>query len=125
MGIWLKNNLNCEILLLNRDMHGRLLCVTVNMNNVIMKRVNVYAPVVPKERKNVFSSLYKYLPGRYLTILGGDFICVTNVSLDKGGGKPDYVEIGGDKLSKICGDFNLADVFSNKYPNKREYTWCD
>ena len=125
VGIWVKKNLNCEILLLNRDMHGRLLCVTVNINNVTMKLVNVYAPVVPKERKHFFSSLYKYLPGRYITILGGDFNCVTNVSLDKGGGNSDYGEKGGDKLTTICSDFNLTDVFRNKYPNKREYTWCD
>ena len=44
VGIWLKKNLNCEILVLNRDMHGRLLCVTVNINNVIMKLVNVCCP---------------------------------------------------------------------------------
>ena len=125
VGIWLKKNLNCEILVLNRDMHGRLLCVTVNINNVIMKLVNVYAPVVPKERINFLSSLYKYLPGRYITILGGDFNCVTNVSLDKGGGNSDYGEIGADKLRTICDDFNLVDIFRNKYPSKREYTWCD
>ena len=125
VGIWFKENLSCEIVLLNRDMHGRLLCVTVNINNVIMKLVNVYAPVVPKERKHFFSSLYKYLPGRYITILGGDFNCVTNVSLDKGGGNSDYGDIAGDKLTTLCSDFNLTDVFRNKYPNKREYTWCD
>ena len=125
MGIWFKEKLNYEILLFNRDMHGRLLSVTVNVDNVMMKMVNVYAPVVPKERKNFFSSLYKYLPGRYFTVLGGDFNCVTNVSLDKGGGNSDYGEIGWDKLSAICTDFNLTDAFRNKYPNKREYTWCD
>ncbi len=124
VGIWLKKNLNCEILVLNRYMYGRLLCVTVNINNVNMKLVNVYAPVVPKERKNFLSSLYKYLPGRYITILGGDFNCVTNVSLDKGGGNSDYGEIGADKLRTICDDFNLVDIFRNKYPSKREYTWC-
>ena len=53
--------------------------VTANINNVIMKLVNVYAPVIAKERKHFFSSLYKYLPGRHPTILGGDFNCVTNV----------------------------------------------
>ena len=125
VGIWFKENLICEIVALNRDMHGRLLCVNVNINNVKMKLVNVYAPVVPKERKHFFSSLYKYLPGRDITILGGDFNCVTNVSLDKGGGNSGYGEIAGDKLITICDDFNLADVFRNKFPNKREYTWCD
>ena len=25
----------------------------------------------------------------------------------------------------LCRDFSLADAFRNKYPNKREYTWCN
>ena len=57
VGIWFKENLICEIVLLNRDMHRRPLCVTLNINNVIMKLVNVYAPVVPKERKHLFLAL--------------------------------------------------------------------
>ena len=48
VGIWFKNNLNCEMLL-NRDVHGRCLSVTVKINNVIMKMINVYAPVIGKE----------------------------------------------------------------------------
>ena len=54
-----------------------------------------YAPVIAKERKHFFSSLYKYIPGCHPLILGGDFNCVINVSLDKGGGNADYGDIGG------------------------------
>ena len=123
VGIWFKENLNCEILLLNRDVHGRCLSVTVKINNVVMKMINVYAPVIAKERKHFFSSLYKFLPGCHPTILGGDFNCVTNVSLDKGGGNADYGDIGGEKLNTLCTDFNLVDAFRTKYPTRREYTW--
>ena len=57
VGIWFKENLNCEILLLNRDVHGRCLSVTVKINNVVMKMINVYAPVIAKER-NISFLLY-------------------------------------------------------------------
>ena len=60
-----------------------------------------------------------------ISILGGDFNCVTDVSLDKGGGNSDCGDIGGDKLTTLCRDFSLADAFRNKYPNKHEYTWCN
>ena len=41
--------------------------MNININIIIMKMINVYAPVVPKERKSFFSS--KYLPDCHPTIL--------------------------------------------------------
>ena len=41
VGIWFKENFNCEMLLLNRDIHGRCLSVTVKINDVIMKMISV------------------------------------------------------------------------------------
>ena len=58
--------------------------------------------------------------GQHTIILGGDFNCVVNNTLDKSGGNVHYGGFGGENLHTICNDFNLVDSFRYKYENKKK-----
>ena len=42
---------------LETDIEGRLIYLLVKINNKKLKLVNVYAPVIPRERKDFFNPL--------------------------------------------------------------------
>lgn len=123
VGIWFRPGLKFEIISTDRDSEGRMLYLLVKINNQIVKIVNVYAPVIPRERKQFFNSLNHYLHGKYTIILGGDFNCVTDVSLDKCGGNDLYGNLASENLINVCEDHHIVDAFRSLYPQKQEYTW--
>ena len=51
VAIWVRPCLRCEIILsLERDSEGKLIYLVVKINNKMLKLVNVYAPVLQRER---------------------------------------------------------------------------
>ena len=124
MGIWFRAGFNFSIVTQSRDPDGRLLSLLVKLDgNIYIKLINIYAPIIPKYRKIFFTNMLHYFMGQHSIILGGDFNCVVNNTLDKRGGNDNYGEFGGGNLQTICNDFNLVDSFRHKYKNKKEYTW--
>ena len=124
MGIWFRDNLKFEIIKISRDADGRLLSISADFHdNYKIKFVNIYAPVVPRERNLFFTNILQFLTGNLPIIMGGDFNCVTNNNLDKRGGNNVYGEYGGDKLQQICSDLNIVDAFRHLNPLEKEYTW--
>ena len=123
VGIWVRPGLNFEMMSMERDSEGRLIYLVVKINNKKLKLVNVYAPVIPRERKVFFKSLNRYLQGNCPTILGGDFNCVIDVNIDKCGGSDLYGELGSENLINVCENHRLFDAFRNLYPDKKEYSW--
>ena len=123
VGIWIREGLNFTTLNYNRDSEGRIVSILIKINTQFLKLTNIYAPVIPKERKIFFSSLAYYLKSKHPNILGGDFNCVINNKLDKKGGNDIYGELASDNLQSVCNDFKIIDAFRNKHINKKEYTW--
>ena len=123
VGIWFKQGLNFKIIHINRDNEGRLLCLLVKVNNHIFKLVNVYAPIIPRERKQFFQSFKHVLKGKHHIILGGDFNCVVDISLDKSGGNDIYGNLASQNLVQVCNDHNLIDIFRKLHPHEQSYTW--
>ena len=80
---------------------------------------NIYAPNTAKERKAFFSSFTYCLKGNHPLILGGDFNCVVNNNLDKGGGSDVCGQIGSENLKSICNDFKLVDTFRTNFGIKK------
>ena len=123
VGIWFKQGLNFKIIHINRDNEGRLLCLLVKVNNHIFKLVNVYAPIIPRERKQFFQSFKHVLKGKHHIILGGDFNCVVDISLDKSGGNDIYGIMKGDccLLVKVNNHiFKLVNVYAPIIPRERK-----
>ena len=83
VGIWIRSGLNLQIISTDKDSEGRLLFILIKINNVTIRLANIYAPVIPSERRLFFNSLHHYLVGNCPVILGGDFNCVQNINLDK------------------------------------------
>ena len=86
VGIWIRSGLNLKSISTDKDSEGRLLFILIKINNVTIRLANIYAPVIPSERRLFFNSLHHYLVGNCPVILGGDFNCVQNINLDKRGG---------------------------------------
>ena len=123
VGIWIRSGLNLKIISTDKDSEGRLLFILIKINNVSIRLANIYAPVIPSERRLFFNSLHHYLVGNCPVILGGDFNCVQNINLDKRGGNEMYGNFASEQLISLCDDNNLIDVFRKLHPAKREYTW--
>lgn len=123
VGIWFRPGLNFETINIDRDSEGRLLYLLVKINNETVKMLNVYAPVIPRERKQFFNSLDPYLQGKCPTILGGDFNCVIDVCLDKCGGSDLYGNLASNNLVHVCENHHMLDAFRTLYPLKQEYSW--
>jgi hypothetical protein len=78
VGIWFRPGLKFKIISTDRDNEGRLICVLVTINGQTVKLVNIYAPIIQRERKLFFESLKYFLQGKYPMILGGHLITIAN-----------------------------------------------
>ena len=68
------------------DHEGRILQIPINIDDSDIQLLNVYAPNLPKEHRNVFDNLPEYIKGHTPFIMGGDWNCIENILLDKFGG---------------------------------------
>ena len=118
VGIWVRPGLNFEMMSLVRDSGGRFIYLVVKINNKKLKLVNVYAPVIPRERKVFFKSLNCYLHGNCPTILGGDFNCVIDINIVKCGGSDSYGDLASENVINVCENHRLFDAFRNVYPRR-------
>ena len=77
---------NLQILSDWSDNDGRIVQITFNWNDLLIALTSIYAPAVPGERTQFFSSLPTFpLPDDALHILAGDFNCVLDPILDRSG----------------------------------------
>jgi len=88
------------------DLHGRVVCIDIQYFTHNLRLINIYSPNNTVERKKFFTSLDKYLCQPNV-ILGGDFNCIHDSSIDKVGGNPSLGRIGTDELKHLCTDFHL------------------
>jgi len=85
--------------------------------------VNVYAPNQNiDEYLNILEQEIQEL-GEYSLIIGGDFNVVMNFEMDKLNGRNDTNKAASIKLNKLTETYDLIDIYRNKYPNKKEFTW--
>ncbi|CAF1671881.1 unnamed protein product, partial [Didymodactylos carnosus] len=65
------------------DLIGRIVCAKLNVNNISLNVVNVYAPSDLDERKSFFLQLRSFIPSGRWTLVGGDFNCVSDSVRDR------------------------------------------
>ena len=85
--------------------------------------VCVYGPNDHADRKVFLTNLHSHLCSNRVSILGGDFNFVEDLSLDKTGGDPRSGNIGRLQMLHIRTDFRLVDAFRYLYPNRRAFTY--
>ncbi len=123
VAIFFNTNISYEISRFYNDSVGRIVLVNFSFGNDNYSIVNIYAPNIPKARKDFFNTLDRHLMGNRKIIFAGDFNCVENVTLDKTGGNDAYGTQGAEVLKNICNTFFLSDAFRYLYPTKKEYSY--
>ena len=81
-----KSSFNGKISSSSVDTDGRLVKVTLVIENSCHQLINVYAPCQVGKRAEFFSALSGHVGAGVPTIVGGDFNCVDDLYLDKLGG---------------------------------------
>jgi len=113
---------NIKVLRHEFDLHGRFLCVDIKYFTHTMRLINVFSPNITVERKHFISNLDKYLCQPNI-ILGGDFNCIMEPSIDKIGGNPLSGTAGSKEIRFLCTDFHLKDGYRTLFPSGRATTW--
>ena len=67
----------------SQDSSGRVLAITIKIDDHYLQLVNLYAPNSDTDRRKFFSSFFS---SRYHIVIGEDFNSIVNPTLDKQGG---------------------------------------
>ena len=84
--------------------------------------VNIYAPRTDTERKTFYSELDKYISTEHNNIIAGD----TNLALtqyDRMEGSMPARQTARTELYRLITKHDLTDIWRQRNPNKREFTW--
>ncbi len=106
-----------------RDNEGRVVSAKLQHRDQEMNIINIYAPTVPRERKEFMGKIWNYKTGDTNLILGGDFNCVEDPQMDKLGGNPTAGTIGTEELRDFIDQNKLTDIWRKQHPQDRIYTW--
>ena len=121
--IFISYNLNFNVIKYHKDLDGRFQFVDVNIDDIIYRLINIYAPNDDKDRCEFFEDVYPYVMTTNNKIFGGDFNCIGNPKIDKIGGNINRGKIGFENLRNIINDFELFDVYRLFKPNDVNVTW--
>ena len=106
----------------NKDGDGRIISALLEIDDFTINIVNVYAPRTDTERRTFYSDLDSYILTEYNNIVAGD----TNIALTKYDRLPNACvarQTARTELYKCMSKHELIDVWRQKNPTKREYTW--
>ena len=122
VAILISPHFNYTLINTSQDSSGRVLAVTIKFDDHHLHLVNLYAPNSDSERRRFFSTLEPYLSTTYNNIIGGDFNCIENPALDKRG-NPTPRQSALRTLHNLTSQFALTDIWRQRNPHKREFTW--
>ena len=98
-----------------------LVSVTVEHGEHVVPIVGVYAPAQPAQRVSFFQTLGPRIPDG--AIVGGDWNCVADVTVDvQGPNALSYANVGGILLSATMGEKGLADLRREQLGARAEHT---
>ena len=106
----------------NKDGDGRIISALLEIDDFTINIVNVYAPRTDTERRTFYSDLDSYILTDNNNIVAGD----TNIALTKYDRLPNACvarQTARTELYKCMSKHELIDVWRQKNPTKREYTW--
>ena len=124
VAILLKENLGIDVLNISKDKNGRILKWLLSTTQEILQIINIYAPTISSEKEKFYEELLKYAENDKKTILAGDFNMVENLLFDRKGGNPTNIhQLGLQNLNKIKNTHNMIDIWRNRNPYKRIFTY--
>lgn len=107
------------------DQEGRVIAAKLALPDMELNLINIYAPNKPQDRKEFYDTLWHYKPGSNNLILGGDFNCVEDISLDKQGGNLLVGQEGMTELNHFKHVNDLLDTWRKSHEMDKIYTWSN
>ena len=96
------------------DHEGRVVCIHYKLPEGSVILCNIYAPNLPSTIKDFFSVLPSFVPGNSPCILGGDFNCVPDISIDS---------VGIAELDLFSRQRDMLDVWRVLHQRGSSFTW--
>ena len=108
VAILIKDTFNGHVLNWRKDSSGHIISLLLDLSEIRINLINIYAPVNPSERSVFFDNLHEFFIPADATIVGGDFNCY-DCELDKFGGNASIAKC----LSDFKSTFKFVDVCGN------------
>ena len=130
--ILFKRGVAVEIVDEEIDTYGRFVYLKGAIENAVFNLLNVYFPNTENEQLHFLKEMRRMLEKKNTEeplerfIIGGDFNCVQNISLDKKGGNMEYSQNKPklrDNLKEFMESYSLEDVWRVKNPDVKKFTW--
>ena len=126
--ILLRNGFDCKIKRKIVDPMGRYIGIKAEIKDENYLLFNVYAPNNDSQSAKFYEHIVNVLKKEDQIyedriIIGGDFNCPLNPSLDKMGGLLATRKKIVDQIENIQNIFNVHDVWRIKHPNQKSFTW--
>lgn len=123
-------NLAFEVVKGRQDDEGRCMIVDLKLDGVVYTVGSIYAPTQDRrsEQLSFLEKLDEWLSDMDSTnlIMGGDYNCCLNPSLDKNNATSSTADISGPvrhKITTLIDDWNLCDLWRIRNPCARGYTF--
>ena len=113
-----------DIIQTKQDDNGRMIACSFTSDTNTFNVVNIYAPNIPNDRIMFFTDLGKKIKlwQSQNVILTGDFNCCLDNKLDRQG-KYTVSDKGTNELKNLMLEHNLSDVWRNRHPTTKQYTF--
>ncbi|KAL9983202.1 hypothetical protein ACROYT_G005340 [Oculina patagonica] len=126
--ILINNKANCTVLSTTPDPSGRFIISKIQVDDKVYVLVNIYAPNKDKDSVQFFNKLHTLLQTENLDseeniILGGDFNCPLNPTLDKRGGIMIPRKSVVSSIECLQNELDLIDIWRVQNPQTKSFTW--
>ena len=119
----LSNKIFCNCIRIKNDAEGRILSVTMKIDDQLINIITIYAPNADKPK--FFQELEQYFDQSCeKTVILGDFNLVLNSDLDRYGSSTNNNKAK-EMLEKIMENNYLSDVWRDRHENDRQYSWAN
>lgn len=104
------------------DQDGRVINITITIDDHRLKLINIYVPSTDTEGRAFYLSLEPFLSSTNYNIIGGDFNSISDLQLDKLCGNPEPRQSAVNILNTVITQFDLTDIWHDRNPHKCDYT---
>ena len=123
-----KKNVDCTIHSKILDPSGQFVIIKTEIKDKMYVLINIYAPNKDPNIVSFFNNLLTILQKNNLDeeeniIMGGDFNCPLNPSIDKKGGISNPRKAVISTIGNLQEELDLVDIWRVKKPEKKGFTW--
>ena len=121
VSILISNKLFCNVIKINKDNEGRVLAITVKIDELKVNIINVYSP--NKDEPKFYADLVEFIDdSAENTIIIGDLNLALDSKLDRYNTIEKNVK-SVEAVKNIMDEYTLVDIWRVRNETKREYSW--